>query len=242
LVDSEDTKSYAYQHKYSTLELVADAYEMIFCGEISEGVTILNDIRDKLQTAAEGKFRLFYQGGAVSIAFIGWVFYLFLHNLKLMPVGWEPWTLAAALAMAGGAFSVCLNLGSLQVSVNQEKSFLVAAGTTRSIVALLAGVGALLAMRASMVAGFAYRPTTVPPLTGAALVAAEMFFCFLAGFSESFVPNILRDSEKNPGGNSTRSSEQAKTAEQPKPPEKANPPQVQDIKKPETEAKKPPTE
>src|SRR5438874_2606945 len=105
---------------------------MIFCGEISEGLAILNDIRDKLQTTAEGKRRLLYQAGAVSMAFIGWIVYLFLHNRGLMPSGWEPWTLAAALAMAGGAFSVCLNLGSLQVSVNQQISFLVAAGATRS--------------------------------------------------------------------------------------------------------------
>src|SRR5262249_15467194 len=124
LVNPENAKTFAYQHKYSTLELVADAYEMIFCGEVSQGLTILNDIRDKLQTTAEGQRRLFYQGGAVFTAMLGWIIYLVLHNHKWMPTGWEPWMLAAALAMARGAFSVCLNLGSLQVSINQQGSFL----------------------------------------------------------------------------------------------------------------------
>jgi hypothetical protein len=95
--------------------------------------------------------------------------------------------------MAGGLFSVCLNLGSLEVNVNQQKVFLLSAGATRSIVAFLAGIGLLLAMRSKMFAGITYKENA-PPLAGEALEIAEMFFCFLAGFSESFVPNILSKS------------------------------------------------
>ena len=106
-----------------------------------------------------------------------------------MPAAWLPWILAAALAILGGLFSVCLNLGSLEVNVNQQKWFLLIAGATRSIVAFLAGIGLLLAMRSKMFAGIAYQDGKPPD--GTALQIAEMFFCFLAGFSESFVPNIL---------------------------------------------------
>src|SRR2546426_7090871 len=107
-----------------------------------------------------------------------------------MPAEWYPWILAAALAMAGGLFSVCLSIGSLEVNVNQQKRFLLCAGATRSIVALLAGIGLLLAMRSKMFAGITYKDSE-PLLAGEALGIAEMFFCFLAGFSESFVPNIF---------------------------------------------------
>jgi len=110
-----------------------------------------------------------------------------------MPANWYPWILAAALAMLGGLFSVCLNLGSLEVNVNQQKWFLAIAGATRSIVAFLAGVGLLLAMRSKMFVGVAY-PEGNPPAASDPLLIAEMFFCFLAGFSESFVPNILSKS------------------------------------------------
>jgi hypothetical protein len=48
-------------------------------------------------------------------------------------------------------------------------------------------------MRSKMFAGIAYRDGIVP-CAGDPLGIAEMFFCFLAGFSESFVPNILSKS------------------------------------------------
>jgi hypothetical protein len=203
----------ASSDKTSTLELVADAFEMIFMDQVAEGLGILSDIRDKLQIAPESKRRLTYQLGAISVTVGIWAIYLVLHSFKWMPKGWDPWMLAAALALAGGAFSVCLNLGSLQVSVNQGLGFLYSAGTTRSVVALLSGVGLLLAMRAKMIAGLAYGNNARDAV--ALLNEAEMFFCFLAGFSETFVPNILRDSEKNPAGGA-RQTEQAKTDEQAK--------------------------
>src|SRR5438876_10139555 len=92
--------------------------------------------------------------------------------------------------MAGGLFAVCLSVGSLGVNVNQQHGFLLCAGATRAVVAFLAGIGLLLAMRSKMFAGITYEDSKLP-LIGEPLRIAEMFFCFLAGFSEAFVPNIL---------------------------------------------------
>ena len=178
-----------YDENCSILELAADALEMFFCGEKTEATDILNGLCDKLKAKEEGQRRLFYQLGTFAITVLVWVFYLvFLAKGGINPK-WEPWFLAAALAMAGGLFSVCLSIGSLEVNVNQEKLFLLFAGATRAIVALLAGAGVLLAMRSKIFAGITYSKD--PPNIGEALVTAEMFFCFLAGFSETFVPNIL---------------------------------------------------
>jgi hypothetical protein len=182
-----------YDINVSTLELAADAFEMFFCGERTEALEILNGIRDKLQAKEEGQRRLMYEGGTALITALAWILYLGFQSMGFIPAEWYPWMLAAALAMAGGLFSVCLNLGSLEVNVNQQKVFLLTAGATRSIVAFLAGIGLLLAMRSKMFAGITYR-NSQPPLAGEALEIAEMFFCFLAGFSESFVPNILSKS------------------------------------------------
>jgi hypothetical protein len=182
-----------YEINVSTLELAADAFEMFFCGEKNEALEILNGIRDKLQGKEEGQRRLMYQLGTVLITALVWILYLWRLSRGSMPPAWLPWILAAALAILGGLFSVCLNLGSLEVNVNQQKWFLLIAGATRSIVAFLAGIALLLAMRSKMFAGIVYKDGTAPS-AGNALEIAEMFFCFLAGFSESFVPNILSKS------------------------------------------------
>src|SRR5258707_1322519 len=172
---------------------------------MADGLEILKGIQERLQTTEEGKRRLVYQLASVSITALLWILYLWFRNSSCFPAAWEPWMLAAVLAAAGGVFSVCLNVGTLEVSVNQEKGFLLPAGATRSLVALLAGIALLLAMRSKMFAGIAYEGK--PPSVVEALTIAEMFFCFLAGFSESFVPNILRDSDK-------RSAESKKTFRQ----------------------------
>ena len=107
-----------YNINVSTLELAADAFEMFFCGERTEALEILNSIRDKLQGKEEGQRRLMYQLGTVLITALVWILCRRYES---------PWILAAALAMLGGLFSVCLNLGSLEVNVNQQKWFLLIA-------------------------------------------------------------------------------------------------------------------
>ena len=183
-----------YKLNVSNLELAADAFEMFFSGERDEALEILNGIRDKLQAKEEGHRRLAYQGGAVLFTAVVWIaclvlLYLRLLSKFLLPEEWYSWMLASALAMLGGLFSVCLSIGSLEVNVNQQKGFLLLAGATRSIVAFLAGIALLLAVRSKMFAGIVYQGDI--PSDGAPLQLAEKFFCFIAGFSESFVPNIL---------------------------------------------------
>ena len=191
LLDDNQTKgNREYNFNYSTLELAADALEMIFRGEKAEGLEILSGLCDRLQAKEEGHRRLDYQAGTLSVTLATWVLYLLLKNFNGLHPEWEPWILAAALAMAGGLFSVCATIGSLSVNVNQKHWFLFFAGMTRAAVALLAGIGLLLAMRSKIFAGITYEANKVP-LIGDPLTIVEMFFCFLAGFSESFVPNIL---------------------------------------------------
>lgn len=181
----EDEGRREYNFDLSTLELAADALEMFFCDEKTEALEILDGVRDKLLEKEVVQRRLAYQMGAVLITALAWILYLLYGKHHL----WNPWMLSAALAMAGGLFSVCLNIASLEVNVNQGHPFVFAAGATRSVVAFLAGIGLLLAMRSQTFAGIIYKGE-VPGHDGL-LQITEMFFCFLAGFSEAFVPNIL---------------------------------------------------
>ncbi|MEY2511780.1 MAG: hypothetical protein QOE26_2543 [Verrucomicrobiota bacterium] len=224
LLDSKPSKnSREYNENCSILELTADALEMFFCGEKPEAIEILNGLCDKLKSKEEGQRRLFYQLGTFVITMLVWSVYLAWQTKGWFTPNWEPWFLAAALAMAGGLFSVCLSIGSLEVNVNQEKFFLLSAGATRAIVALLAGAGLLLAMRSKIFGGITYDKE--PPNLGDALKTAEVFFCFLAGFSETFVPNILskatetKDKEKAAvdKGAANRAAADEKTAPQKSP-------------------------
>lgn len=217
LLDANPTKgSREYKNNVLILELAGDALEMFFCGEKTEALEILNSLRDKLQAREEGQRRLMYQVGTVVITTLPWILYLALHGKGYQAGVWNPWMLAAALAMAGGLFSVCLSIGSLEVNLNQPHWFLFRAGATRSVVALLAGVGLLLAMRSKMFAGITYDNSKPPPI-GAALIAAEMFFCFLAGFSEYFVPNILSkttDKKNSDGKNGEKKKTDGKNGDE----------------------------
>lgn len=65
---------------------------------------------------------------------------------------------------------------------------------TRTIVAIIAAIACLLAIRAKIILGLTADGQKV---TLEGLTMVEMFFCFLAGFSETFIPNVLRDAEKN---------------------------------------------
>ncbi len=191
------------QRKISLLELAADAYEAMFCGHVAEGMKLLSDLRERLEAGADGVRRLYYQTANLVITLAAWICYAGLLKFEGAPEGLQAWFLAATLGLTGGVLSVSLNVTKLQVSISQKPMFLLCAGATRSIIALLAGVVVLLAMRSNVFATLAYAKETLHTPVDK-LILVEMFFCFLAGFSETLVPNILRDAEKTPSGESAK--------------------------------------
>ena len=189
LVTSEKEK------RRETLECVADAFEMLFCEQRKEAEAVLKDIVTQLEVWRETRGRLYDHAATLVAAVVVWILLLTNKYLHLMPE-LDPWLLAAALGVTGGFFSVCLNLASIRVNVNQSLRTLSYSGSTRAAVALIAGVACLLAVRGKVILGQA--ATDAGGLEGSNDVSpAIMFFLFLAGFSETFIPNVLRDPKQN---------------------------------------------
>ena len=180
------------------LEFVADAFEMRLCGQKEESEKILSDIVTQLQVSKETRGRLWYQSATLVTALGVWALYFllpaFADGANLTQV--KPWILAAALGATGGFFSVCLNLGSIQVNANQSLLPLFFGGATRAAVALIAAIACLLAVQGKIILGLV-GDVSNPETAGEIIRPAVMFFLFLAGFSETFIPNVLRDAEKN---------------------------------------------
>ena len=189
LVSDEEKK------RRETLECVADAFEMLLCGQKEESEAVLKDTVTQLEVWHETVGRLYYQSAALFAAILVWILYLSNNAagpfLRLL----DPWLLAAALGATGGFFSVCLNLDKIKVNVNQSLKTLYYAGATRAAVALIAAVACLLAVRGKIILGLAAMASAD---TAAKVIPdAVLFFLFLAGFSETFITNVLRDSEQN---------------------------------------------
>jgi len=71
------------------LELVADAFEMWFCGHREEALETLDDILEILRGNKENRGRLNYQLGSFLCSGLVWV--LFLYNYDKMAPAWRPW-------------------------------------------------------------------------------------------------------------------------------------------------------
>jgi hypothetical protein len=178
---------------------VARAVDLCLAGRLEASKLLFQVIVQQLEQAALAGQRLFYFLAATVSAFVVWVIYLILHSGgsrpgDLMPPGWEPWFLAASLGAVGGLLSVCMRLGTIAIYPSQAWYVTLWAGVTRILIALLGGCACLLAIRSKVIMGIAAGDGAS---SGVPLAVAEMFFCFLAGFSETFVANIFRRGEED---------------------------------------------
>jgi hypothetical protein len=178
---------------------IARAIDLCLVGRIDASKLLLEAIIEHLREATMAGQRLFYFLSSTASAVVVWITYLILHSGGTksgdwMPAGWEPWFLAASLGAVGGLLSVCMRLGTISIYLSQAWYVTLWAGLTRILIALLGGCACLLAIRSQVIMGIAAGDEVSSAVP---LVLPEMFFCFLAGFSETFVANIFRQGEND---------------------------------------------
>lgn len=195
------------ERKRTIYEQLSKAIYLIANNNKETADWILKDVLDQLTTAKTSVQRLIYLWSAISASFSVWVaflvWFLWDHQTHYL----LPWLLALAMGSTGGVLSVCANHDSITINLRESKSKYFWAGVTRIILALICGLGVLLAIRAGIILRLVEGKQTseAVPL----VLASEMFFCFVGGFSEAFLPNVLRQHSGTPNS-SHRSNKENK--------------------------------
>ena len=91
----------------------------------------------------------------------------------------------------GGIFSICLRLKTLDVNAEDGLRFTTIAGASRSIIAIRGALFVHLGMESELF---------LAPFSATGNAAMPLAMGFLSGFSETFVPNMLRRAESSAKG------------------------------------------
>lgn len=186
-------------NRREVLELAADAFEMLFLNQKKESLGILSDITQQLTMRRQVKGQLNYLAAVIGGAVLVWAWYgilvYFITDNSMEPL----WLLAGALASTGGILSVCLNLSSIKIDINQSTFFVSCSGGARFVIALLSGIVCYLAIGGRIILGFIGDEPTATEINSMDYATPIMLFFFLlSGFSETFIPNVLKDAESKP--------------------------------------------
>lgn len=199
------------------------AYELALRNQVPQAIVILQDVMEQLVAKQTAKGQLFYMMANILGCVITWCGCAYWYHVSKGTEAIGYWVLAGALGASGGVLSVATNLTKININVHQGWFLQSFAGWTRGVVAFLGGVVCLLAIRGKIALSWALPPTAdEASLLGMMLTLPEMFFCFLAGFSESLVPNILRDADAE--AEAAAAKTRAKAARNPEDPDPIKPP------------------
>lgn len=97
---------------------------------------------------------------------------------------------AALLGLTGGFFSIVTGLNNIDFYYENSKKVFALTGLSRVIISTLAGVLLFVMVKSNLVLGFLTDTENSNPYV-------ILVFATVAGFSESFIPNILNSIEKN---------------------------------------------
>lgn len=163
---------------------IAAALAACMAGDEKTATTLLDKLVARMSQRAVEIGRLFYLAGTVATALLIGLVVLIVYFSQL-PARSLP-TLLTYMAFfggLGGTMSVAANLRHIQVNKDSGIAFNVVAGASRGIIAVLAGLFAYLAIKSELMLGvLAESNGLVGLLCGG----------FVAGFSETLVPNTLR--------------------------------------------------
>jgi hypothetical protein len=178
----------AFEGQYNTY--LGHAYKLACEGNLNGALEALKRTYDQISGRLTGESRLLYLTGALIVTAVCELIctYLFFF-ISLSDLAHR---VAAGLAMAvlGGFMSVAAGLHKQTFELPESRLLLLAYGSLRLIVALLAGVVAVLMINTGVALSFLLEHNEF----GGILLA-----CFLAGFSERLITNSLRQIETTAG-------------------------------------------
>jgi hypothetical protein len=184
-----------------TKEIKAKAMLHICENEVEAAITLLTTYLEFVTRLRNKKAQLQYLFGsfiltALTLILGGIALYSELSDIQSVDIQLQ---FAAAIFMAamGGFLSVLVNLKKLQVDVESGVAINVFGGISRIMIAIIAGIAALVLVKADIMFGFINKTEYGESFYGL------LTLCFLSGFSEGLIPNVLKRIE-----NSTISSEQ----------------------------------
>lgn len=174
--------------KYNTY--VAHAYKLAFDGNLNAALETLKGSYDQLFKRLTGEARLLYlTGSLITAGACGLIcsllfFFAPLDDLEHRVFG------GLSMAVLGGFLSVAAGLHKQTFDLPASRLLLLAYGCLRMVVALLAGVVAVLMINTGVALSF---------LLAHNEFGGILFACFLAGFSERLITNSLRQIEATAG-------------------------------------------
>jgi hypothetical protein len=162
------------------------AYKMALDGDTASCEAALKTISEDMRSHLRRKCVGTYQRGALMAIFIPPILFLIAYSyFPLNEVGMRIFS-ASVFSALGGFLSVLIGSRKLDLDLKARASSTTWLGASRIAISVICGIVFLFLIRADLVLG---------PLNRADNFDGLVIACFVAGFSEMLVPNILKNLE-----------------------------------------------
>ena len=165
---------------------IARAYDLCFSGWIAKSKAVLHQLLARLEGSRIAMARLHYVWAGIVTSAVCWLLILLCAALGFVTADRLIWFQAIGIGGTGGFFAVALSQRTIPIDLSHSTLVRWTSGVARILVAMAAALVCLLSIKGGIFMGLTEKATSGYP---------ELFFCFLAGFSETFVQKLLRDNE-----------------------------------------------
>lgn len=176
---------------------VAHALSVGILGETEKSeellVQIHADILKEYQEKVYGKISYIFGSYVVAFVLIGIILLNIQFSFLEESSPWYEALLVSTFATLGGIISISINTNSLNVDKGLGKKMYFFYGVERNFYSIIGGIFVYILIKSNLLFGFINSQENH--------IYALLVFGFLAGFSESLIPNALKTLEKNANEN-----------------------------------------
>lgn len=169
---------------------IAAAHHSTLHGNPEAGVKLLEKVRDTIINQYKVRSRLTYLLGSLSIVILNLIITVLINSIWETSII-EQWLLIwniITFGSLGGFLSISFTFKKLQIDFEENLYIPILAGISRIFIAMISSIIVYSVIKADLLLGFVNESNNI-----------YIFYAFgaLSGFSESFVPNILKKIEKD---------------------------------------------